>query len=271
VSDGRQTEAGEHDAQRRGKVVRLPRDWLGPREELIPFGPRAASIEADEAPPSSEDPLPSPADFWGEQSAAIQSAVQAPAAPEGGIDGSLGAHAIRVARVDRRAVAGCAAVVAIVAVLVGALVSSSPGPRGAPHPAGASNIGFAAVLSAGVSRILRLDLGRVDAARVAPTTVRHTPHRESAPKRPHRTARPRPTQSVHIAPHVVAATTPSYRRVSTYTSDATNAGGTDTHSETPPATRSAPAQSPSRPVASRATVPATGESGALGPIQSPNG
>jgi len=250
--------------------VRLPRDWLGPREELIPFGPRAASIEADQPPLSSEDPLPSPADFWGEQSAAIQSAVQAPSAPEGGIGGSRGAQPIRGGRLGRRAAGGLAAVLAIAAVAVGAVVSSAPGPRGTPHPADASNVGFAAVLSGGISSILRLDLGRVDAARVASTRVRRTPHRQSAPKRPHRTAR-RPREPVRIAPHVVAETTPAYRPVSTYTSDATNAGGTDTHSETRPATRPAPAQSPHRPGASRATVTATGESGALGPIQSPNG
>lgn len=72
-TEGPQTEQGNagHD-----NVVRLPRDWIGPREELIPFGPAAdrQAAEDDSAPPSA-------ADFWGEESAAIQDAVQAPIAP----------------------------------------------------------------------------------------------------------------------------------------------------------------------------------------------
>ena len=268
MTEGPYTEADEQEAHQRSKVVRLPRDWLGPREELVPFGPRAASVEEDERPPSSEDPPPSPADFWGEQSAALQSALEAPTAPGYGRAGSGGERTLRV---DRRALLGVAAVLAIAAVTVVALVLSSPEPHGASQPGGGSKVGFAAVLSGGVSSILRLDFGRIDATRIAASKVQRTRHRESAPKSAHRTARPRPTQSVRIAPHVVSETTPTDHPRTTYTSDAANAGGTDTHSETPPATRPAPAQSPSRPVPSRATASATGESGALGPISSPNG
>ena len=43
-------------------VIRLPTDWVGPREELIPIG----------APP------PAASDFWSEDSAALHDAVQAP-------------------------------------------------------------------------------------------------------------------------------------------------------------------------------------------------
>jgi len=51
-------------------VIRLPCDWLGPREELVPFGSRAEpdptlGLEAS--------------DFWGEGSAAVQRAMEAPA------------------------------------------------------------------------------------------------------------------------------------------------------------------------------------------------
>src|SRR5437763_5214613 len=77
------------------KVIRLPRDWLGPREDLVPFGPSADrhSPEPSESePPSGERDAPgdasarpsleevpspppdpvSPDDFWGERSAALQ-------------------------------------------------------------------------------------------------------------------------------------------------------------------------------------------------------
>ena len=51
-------------------VVRLPVDWLGPRDELVPITPRP------------EAPQPSPAaDFWGDGSAAIQAPVIAAPKP----------------------------------------------------------------------------------------------------------------------------------------------------------------------------------------------
>jgi hypothetical protein len=271
VSEGRQTEGGEHEAQRPSKVVRLPRDWLGPREELVPFGPRAAFGEGDDPRPEPDDSAPSPSDFWGEQSAAIQSAVQAPAVPDDAHEGPAGAHRVQPRRIDRRAAAGVAAIVTLAAAAVAALVLSSFGQRAAPEPAGSSKAGFAAVLSGGVSSILRLDLARIDAARITPSKVRRSPHRESAPKPPHKSARPPRPQAVRSSPHVVSETTPAYHPPPSYTSNATNSASTDTRSENLPATRPAPQQSPSQPVASRATVHATGESGALGPIQSPNG
>jgi uncharacterized membrane protein YgcG len=40
-------------------VVRLPRDWLGPREELVPFGPPTPPASAEESGPLSAH------DFWG--------------------------------------------------------------------------------------------------------------------------------------------------------------------------------------------------------------
>jgi hypothetical protein len=55
-------------------VVRLPRDWLGPRDELVPFGPSAGTTT-----PGVDEDLPRSADdFWGEQSSAVHDAVQAP-------------------------------------------------------------------------------------------------------------------------------------------------------------------------------------------------
>jgi hypothetical protein len=60
-----------------GKVLRLPVDWLGPRDELVPFGPSARGDQPEEA----EGPItPLRAeDFWGESSAAIHDALEPPA------------------------------------------------------------------------------------------------------------------------------------------------------------------------------------------------
>jgi hypothetical protein len=68
--------------------VRLPVDWLGPREELVPFGPSADDHFKDKG--VSSPPLRAE-DFWGESSAAIHDALEpsvpvagrpSPAAPE---------------------------------------------------------------------------------------------------------------------------------------------------------------------------------------------
>jgi hypothetical protein len=71
-------------------VVLFPRNWFGPPEELVPFGPgasRAALVDAErrevrEAISLPTDP-PAPLraeDFWSEGSAAIHHVLQAPAA-----------------------------------------------------------------------------------------------------------------------------------------------------------------------------------------------
>jgi hypothetical protein len=68
---------GKRQPLAEGKVVRLPVDWLGPREDLIPFGPSADSQVKDEG--ESSPPLRAQ-DFWGEGSAAIHDALE-PSAP----------------------------------------------------------------------------------------------------------------------------------------------------------------------------------------------
>jgi hypothetical protein len=52
-------------------VVRLPRDWLGPREELVPLEGTTGAAASAGAPPRADD-------FWGEDSASLQDAWQAP-------------------------------------------------------------------------------------------------------------------------------------------------------------------------------------------------
>lgn len=54
-------------------MVRLPVDWLGPREELVPFGPSAEKRARDSG--ASNPPLRAE-DFWGESSADIHHALE---------------------------------------------------------------------------------------------------------------------------------------------------------------------------------------------------
>jgi hypothetical protein len=84
TGDGRNEDAGGATRDEEN-VIRLPRDWLGPPEELVPIGPaaraRAAQLEADDAAPPAADA------FWSEDSAALHDAVQA---PPGGVQEPLG-------------------------------------------------------------------------------------------------------------------------------------------------------------------------------------
>ncbi len=313
--------------------MRLPRDWLGPREELVPFGPRARSPVPGEPPsttggsapsadeltadnaaptggealptagdatptadgllrsdklPSAGEPPPSAEDFWGERSAAIHGALQAPADwapadPEPTDRRSVGARAIHLRRFDRRSVASAAAGLAAVAVTVIAVVSIF-GAGEAPQPAGGSKAGVAAVMSGGVSRIFQLGLAQIDAsvghdgatvaAQSAAATARRTPHRERAAKPIHKAAHspstrsPRPT-SVEVA-RTATAPASTYRPAEVGTYTATTEVRTTTPTDNAPA-RSVPPRTASQPLPSRATASSTGESGALGPIHSPNG
>jgi hypothetical protein len=58
--------------------VRLPRDWLGPREELVPIGAATRARADGSGEDGSVETLPPTAhDFWGEDSAALHDAMQA--------------------------------------------------------------------------------------------------------------------------------------------------------------------------------------------------
>jgi hypothetical protein len=259
VKDGHHTE-GDETAQPAEKVVRLPRDWLGPREHLVPFGSGAA---APETPPSA-------ADFWGERSAAIHGALQAPAEDKaelraGASDGLAAPRPRRaIAGFGARrvaAVTGLAAAIAAVAVLATGVLGSS---GSAPRTAGTARLNVAAVLSNGVSRTLQRGLALLDASagrsRRSPTTrhrastVRRTPRSRPVFKRVHETAHSHPIATASSASPAVARSSPPIG-AHTYT----------------PTTRSdsSPTVHPAR--SSAATVSPTGESGALGPIASPNG
>src|SRR5262245_12079828 len=99
-------------------VVRLPRDWLGPREELIPIG-------RSEDGPSDSDAASSGEAFWGESSASIQDALQPlpqtrnPTAPRGvGAGSALRRRAVECVHRHARAFSVMVAASVLVAVAV---------------------------------------------------------------------------------------------------------------------------------------------------------
>ena len=118
-------EAGR-EALGESNVIRLPRDWLGPREELVPFG--ISPAPEDVADLDSTVTLPA-SDFWGEESAAVQHALPAPA---GRAETEAGPHARRP-RVPLRAAllaAGAAASLAAGTVGLGLMGPSRPATSG---------------------------------------------------------------------------------------------------------------------------------------------
>lgn len=71
----RRTEESGGLTRNEENVIRLPRDWLGPPEELVPIGPAARARAAQR---ELEDGMPPAADaFWSEDSAALHDAVAA--------------------------------------------------------------------------------------------------------------------------------------------------------------------------------------------------
>lgn len=87
-SDGPKTEAGGGGARTQGNVVPFPtpRDWLGPRDELVPIGRRVRSESderSDDAGPAELTlaPPPRPDAFWGEDSAEIHAVIPGPDVP----------------------------------------------------------------------------------------------------------------------------------------------------------------------------------------------
>jgi hypothetical protein len=139
-TEGRHPEEGTAEARSHDNVVRLPRDWLGPRDELVPLaigGDSVRALERDAAPPEADA-------FWGEGSAAVQSALLGPtAAPH------------RVAPASKRGPAGAAdprrwalvagpvgalaaAVIAVVIAVGGG--ASTHVPRRAAHTSATSSV-----------------------------------------------------------------------------------------------------------------------------------
>jgi len=174
-SDG-QPECG--GGQPESNVVRLPVDWLGPRDELVPFGPAVADREGADRDPGREGvdregadregadrerlessvveltpSSPSPAEgFWGEDSDAIQDALQGPAvtpAPPpacAGDDARVACAPAATARrlrtrmhrpPLRRAHAGNLIVAGTIAIACGGLAIRALGEAPGGHPGGA--------------------------------------------------------------------------------------------------------------------------------------
>jgi hypothetical protein len=302
----RDREAGRGQGPVGDNVIRLPTDWLGPREELVPVAPPRrptgrAESEEEVTPPSAET-------FWSEDAGSLHDAVQAPRAPVDMSDPPPAGPPARSASHQRRAgVNGgrlarprlgrpaVAAGILILALLVlGAFISVQPGHVAARAPRQAAAItpstsSGSASASAGVltrARLLTRQRGHADSARrgrarKAIGRARHSARQFAAQRgrHPHRTI---------LHPDWAGARSASPAPPSTPAVPATSAvsdGATASTAETSsvPAANSSsagPYVPPAHPVASSARSsggsatssgqPAFGSGGALGPGTSPD-
>ena len=264
-TDGPKSQEGAPETGTVSNVVPFPRDWLGPRDELVPFGRRAlgepeAGDETARGHELSHAPSPGPDAFWGEDSAEIHAAMPAPASgparhEERDADSKT---APTQRRRPRRAFALIgAAVLAAVAVVIGAVVGlagrSSPSAQVASFDPAPGNLS---------AQHLRL-------ASLAKSTARRTANRPASPqkhkprlaakhlqrRRVHKSAS-MPAQDaspVHSSSPAYEVTTPS---VPSSTSSASSASSTQVSSSAPTQPVDVPSSS-SGSVVSASTQPAS--------------
>jgi hypothetical protein len=172
-TEGRKTDEGGQELGTTSNVVQFPRDWLGPREELIPFGPSAR-----------DEPRVSPAAdaFWGEDSGAIHVVLPGPEAADaapvarGPLTGPRRLSATRVAACGLLGVV-CAA----------ALIGKLGGLPGGHTPSVSSSAAIAGFMDLAQLR------GAVGVPQV--TTPKHVGVRKSARSQPRRVVHRAPARS----------------------------------------------------------------------------
>lgn len=253
--EGRQTEAGATESPAGDNVVRLPRDWLGPRDELIPFGPSADSADDPASLPTAED-------FWGEDSSSIQTAVEGPAFVDPGWGAASRARAREGFHTRARAVSvlgGVAAALLVTLAVVGG--GSSPKPASqklletrTPQSIKGSNL-------AGLTRTIRILERPLTRHGRASSEARSGHHASSTGMRPG-----------HHGASGAGKPTGTVERVRYTRSSVSAVGGSSSAaSQAPVSTGPAPAGDTSAQASSSNNQPALGADGALGPGSSPDG
>jgi hypothetical protein len=243
-TDDLHTDGGGKEELLDDNVVLFPRDWLGPRDELIPIGrppERSANGQADDGAPAPTDPAPTADDFWSEGSAALQSALRAPedfAAIEARAGGWSGRR-IRALTVG----AFCAIVLVCVAVF------ATGGERGRPQPAGTA---LASTDTLRAEAGLRGHDARASVAQSRPVARAAHPKRRALTHRHVRTVIVEQVHYVMAPPSTASPSAPS-----------TASPSVPSQSTTATSTRSASSNAQKQP--------ATGADGVLGPGTSPDG
>lgn len=252
-------EPQENGSEGVGNVVRFPRDWFGPPDELVPFGPRAskANPRSTDTHAASLDPN----SFWDGSSSSFQDVVEAPAGDGPGLlgRGYRSGRGIAVLVARARGAGGAAweamgarkAAVVVIASLLAGLGGVAWLLQG-PHP------------RAGQSAIAAVSTWHTPSSVAnAPTLMYRRPvirSRLRTIRKRHPVVSPGRTQTVQVVYHASTPATPSPARAAQATTAVQGSGDT----ASPGATEASTAPTQSSP-------PAFGASGALGPMSSPDG
>jgi hypothetical protein len=192
----------------------------------------------------------------------VQAPAEEPIKAGAGANDSIATPARQraLARPARRMVVAATALVVAAAVVVWVVTGVLGTSGSAPHDAGNAKLNVAAVLSEGVSRTLQRGLALLDTSashRQTPPTARHHAPAIQRTPRPRRVFK-RMHEIAHSHPIASASSVPP-------ASPVVVRGGQPTSQASSSLSHTYPSRS------SAASISPTGESGALGPIQSPNG
>jgi hypothetical protein len=251
-------------------VIRLPREWLGPPEELVPIGPAARERAAQR---NLEDGMPPTADaFWSEDSAALHDAVQAPPAvtrehldpPVGLVPPVAGLRIPALGRLPRLRSVGAAGrvsrwwgllAVPIATLLVVAVIGTAESPASHPrasHSSVSRGTAAAQVTSTpqAASNTAAAAKFKADLQNRQRSTVRHRAHARA------REAHPAKTRDRVVSHHSAGSSAPTV----------TEAAPSDvaTHPSPPAPTVSVPSASTASTHVSEGSTPAPGPAGPNG-------
>lgn len=224
-TEGRKTEHGGKQPGTTDNVVPFPRDWLGPREELIPFGSSAGrAAEHDAVAPGAEA-------FWGGESDPLDAVFAAPAAPA-----TVAGSRFRT-RASQLAIGGLVASVLAAALLgrIAGAPTSGSGPTVGPDLAAAGLFDLGLLRGAVGAPVIKVSqpTARHVARRRAPAPV-HMRHRTAVAAQRPRGSATRPVSSTGTSLAAASATSTSRVVTSTPTSTATSqsaaTSSTPTHS-----------------------------------------
>jgi hypothetical protein len=230
---------GQTDSDETRNVVRIPRDWFGPKEDLVPFGPAAWSAPGHQAetPPDAEA-------FWGEDADSVHEVLEPVVVGKR----SAGGRA-------RRSLVSAVLVLVMAGAGLTAWLLASP-QRRAAHPQIAS-----------VRNALGALAGRLG-KQAAVAEYRARPPIRSHPRAVnHRSVTARIARATQVVYRLVAPTysQPTYS-ASASSGSAAAASAERVQSSAASSSAAAPATS-----SSRVSQPAFGANGALGPMSSPAG
>ena len=300
-ANGRHTGPGGRGSASDDNVVRLPREWLGPREELVPFAVDDEPVDPLASPPSTHD-------FWGEADDDLWGKPAEEMAPEprrrlprcrGVVH--AGESPVRrflrrslnrtppialPARAQRRdAVAprrlrlrlrpSAWVAVGVALTMIGVAISAAEQTRH-PAPTARASRGrparTTATVAAGIGFVPPHPASRLRArpsarlqARPSISRVHPVPHRTRSARQTHAATSPRATR--HTTPQPQTSTVQPVR----YTAPATTTTSASPSAAPPVTTAVTAPVTPAARSSAGSHQPATGASGALAPGSSPDG